>query len=90
MRYFAHVQPPLDIDQVVCVADSDVGNLTYPESEPLGQAFLHALYGTNDQWLETSMTGAYRGQPATIGGAYDPTTDTFTPPPTPEPDPEEE
>jgi hypothetical protein len=90
MRYFAHVRPNLDVDQVVCVAETDVSDLPYPKSEPLGQAFLHALYGTNDQWLETSMTGAYRGRPAAIGGTYDPTTDTFIPPPTPEPDPEEE
>jgi hypothetical protein len=90
MRYFAHVRPTLEIDQVVCVADSDVGNLPYPESEPVGQEFLHALYGTNDQWLETSMTGAFRGRPATVGVYYMPDIDEFGPIPEPEPDPEEE
>jgi hypothetical protein len=90
MRYFAHVQPDLTIDQVICVAEADVGNLPYPESEPLGQAFLHNLYGTNDQWLETSITGEYRGRYARVGGFYMPDVDEFGPIPEPEPDPEPE
>jgi hypothetical protein len=87
-RYYAHVKPDLTIDQIVVVADADVHNLPFPDSEPLGQAFLHDLYGTNDQWLETSMTGEFRGRPASIGGIWIPELQEFGPVPEPAPEPE--
>jgi hypothetical protein len=90
-RYFAHVLQDLTIDQVIVVSDDDCGNLSFPDSEPLGQAFLHNLYGNSDTWLETSKTGAFRGRYARLGGNYMPDIDEFGPIPIPEPpDPEEE
>lgn len=88
-RYFAHVRADLTIDQVVVVSAEAVDDLPFPDSEPLGQAFLHELYGTNDQWLETSITGAFRGRPARIGGTWLPDLQEFGPLPEPEPEPEE-
>lgn len=90
-RYFAHVRPDLTIDQVVVVPPDAVNDLPFPDSEPLGQQYLHDLYGTNDQWLETSKTGAFRGRYARVGGFYMPDVDEFGPLPQPAPpDPEEE
>jgi len=89
-RYFAHVRPNLVIDQIVVISDESVNDLPYPDSEPLGQAFLHALYGSNDTWLETSRDGSFRGRPATIGGYYMPDVDEFGPIPEPQPEPERE
>lgn len=90
-RYFAHVLQDLTIDQVIVVSDDDCGNLPFPDSEPLGQAFLNNLYGNSDTWLETSKASAFRGRYARIGGTYDPILDEFVMPsaPKPEPDPEE-
>jgi hypothetical protein len=89
-RYYAHINPTLTVDQVVVVSDEAVNNLPFPDSEPLGQGFLNALYANSDLWLETSITGEYRGKYAAIGDTYDPTTDTFDSPNQPDtPDPEE-
>jgi hypothetical protein len=79
-RVFARLTPHLIVDQVIVISDEDCGNLSFPDSEPLGQAFIHALYGNEDTWLETSITGEYRGKYAGIGDTYDPTTDTFNTP----------
>ena len=87
-HYFAHVLEDLTIDQVIVVSDDDCENLSFPDSEPLGQAFLHNLYANSDTWLETSKTGAFRGRYARVGGNYIPDIDEFGP--IPEPDPEEE
>lgn len=91
-RYFAHVLPDLTIDQVVVVSADVVNGLPYPDSEPLGQAFLHDLYGSNDTWLETSKTGAFRGRYARVGGIWMPEIQEFgpVPPPPPPPDPDED
>lgn len=86
-HYFAHVLEDLTIDKVVVVSDEDCGNLSFPESEPLGQAFLHSLYGNSDTWLETSPTGEFRGRYARVGGTYMPDINEFGPLPEPEPDP---
>ena len=89
-RHFAHVRADLTIDQVVVVSPEAVNNLPFPDSEPLGQQFLHDLYGTNDQWLETSKSGAFRGRYARVGGTWLPDLQEFGPLPEPEPEPEEE
>lgn len=90
-RHYAHVLPDLTIDQIVVVSAADVNDLPYPDSEPVGQAFLHALYGNADTWLESSRDGSFRGRPARIGGYYMPDIDEFGPIPEPvPPEPEEE
>jgi hypothetical protein len=88
-RYYAHINPTLTVDQVVVVSDEAVNNLPFPDSEPLGQGFLNALYANSDLWLETSITGEYRGKYAAIGDTYDAALNEFISPPAPEPDPEE-
>ena len=82
-RTFARIVGNWVVDQIVVVAEQDVGDLPYPDSEPIGQAFLQAFYGNDDVWLETSETGAFRARYAFIGGAYDPNADEFTSAPQP-------
>jgi hypothetical protein len=89
-HYFAHVLNDFTIDRVIVVSDEDCGNLSFPDSEPIGQAFLHALYANSDTWLETSITGEFRGRYARVGGNYMPDIDEFGPIPEPEPEPEPE
>lgn len=87
-RYFAHVRADLTIDQIVVVSSEAVNDLPFPDSEPLGQQYLHDLYGSNDQWLQTPKTGEFRGRYARIGGTWLPDIQEFGPLPEPEPPPD--
>jgi len=70
------------VEQVIVVSNDDVDNLPFPESEPIGQAFIASI-GLDGDWLETSYNNNFRGTYAGIGYTYDPATDTFIAPPAP-------
>ena len=76
MNYFAQVTNNIVVN-VIVVADEDCDNLTFPDSEPVGQAFIASLNLTGE-WLQTSETGAYRGCYAGIGYTWNGTD--FLPP----------
>jgi hypothetical protein len=59
MAYFAQVSDNI-VAEVIVVADEAIGGGLFPESEPLGQAFL-AECGLQGTFLQCSETGAYRG-----------------------------
>ena len=59
--------------------DSDCGGGDFPESEPVGQAFLASL-GFNGEWLQTSYHANFRGAYAGIGYSYDAELDEFVAP----------
>ena len=86
MAHFAQVTNGI-VSQVIVVSNADCGGGNFPESEPIGQAFIASLGLTGD-WLQTSYHANFRGLYAGQGFIYDPATDTFTPPPTPEADDE--
>lgn len=64
----------------VAVSNDTIDNLPFPESEPVGIAFLHKLYGNNDTWLQTSYNASFRGNYAGIGYSYWSDIDQFVPP----------
>ena len=76
MNYFAQVTNNI-VGNVIVVSDEDCDNLTFPDSEPVGQAFIASL-GLTGEWLQTSETGAYRGCYAGIGYTWNGTD--FVPP----------
>ena len=82
MAHFAQVTNGV-VSQVIVIANEDCGGGNYPESEPVGQAFIASL-GIAGTWLQTSYHANFRGAYAGIGYIYDPATDTFTQPPPPE------
>ena len=82
MAHFAQIDNGI-VSQVIVVSNDDCGGGDFPESEAIGQAFIASL-GITGEWLQTSYHANFRGNYAGIGYTYDPTTDTFTPPPTPE------
>jgi hypothetical protein len=69
------------VEQVIVVSNDDIDNLPFPESEPVGQAFIASL-GITGQWLQTSYSGSFRGTYAGLGYSYSLEDDLFIPPPT--------
>jgi hypothetical protein len=84
MAHFAKVNNNNTVEQVIVVANSDCGGGEFPESEPIGQAFIASL-GLEGGWLQTSYSGSFRGRYAGIGFEYSEDSDTFVAPEVPEP-----
>ena len=87
MAHFAQVDGNNVVQDVIVISNQDCGGGAFPESEPIGQAFINgphpsclALAGA---WLQTSYSGSFRGCFAGLGFTYDQALDTFLPPPTP-------
>jgi hypothetical protein len=78
MAHFAQVQDGI-VRNVIVVDNSDCGGGDYPDSEPIGQAFIAAI-GIDGDWLQTSYNGNFRGQYAGQGMTYDPVLDEFVSP----------
>jgi hypothetical protein len=69
MAHFAQVNNNI-VEQVIVVANADCNDLPFPESEPVGQAFIASL-GIAGEWLQTSYNGNFRGTYAGISYVYD-------------------
>ena len=54
------------VEEVIVVSNDDVDNLSFPESEPIGQAFIASI-GLGGDWLETSYNNNFRGVYAGTG-----------------------
>ena len=70
MAYFAEISNN-EVMQVIAISNTDVDNLPFPESEPIGQAFIASL-GIVGEWLQTSYNATFRGAYAGIGFTFDP------------------
>jgi hypothetical protein len=84
MAHFAQVDEYQIVRSVIVIDNSDCGGGDFPDSEPIGQAFIAAI-GIEGDWLQTSYNGNFRGQYAGQGMTYDPTLDEFVSPQTEEP-----
>ena len=82
MAHFAQVTDNI-VRNVIVVNNSDCGGGEFPESEPIGQAFIASL-GIEGEWLQTSYNNNFRGTYAGQGMTYDPTLDEFVSPIQPE------
>jgi len=83
VAHFAQVDNGI-VRNVIVVNNSDCGGGEFPDSEPIGQAFIEAI-GIEGDWLQTSYNGNFRGQYAGQGMTYDPTLDEFVSPQPEEP-----
>ena len=83
MAHFAQVQDGI-VRNVIVIDNSDCDGGDFPDSEPIGQAFIAAI-GIDGDWLQTSYNGNFRGQYAGQGMTYDPTLDEFVSPQPEEP-----
>jgi len=58
MAHFAKINNN-EVSDVIVVSNDDCDNLPFPESEPVGQAFIASL-GIAGEWLQTSYSGSFR------------------------------
>jgi len=82
MAHFAQINNENVVQQVIVVSNDDCGGGEFPESEPIGQAFIASL-GLSGRWLQTSYHGNFRTRYAGISYTYDPVLDEFVAPPLP-------
>ena len=78
MAHFAKVENNI-VREIIVIGNPDCGDLDFPESEPIGQAFIASL-GLAGQWLQTSYHANFRGTYAGIGYTYDAELDEFVAP----------
>jgi hypothetical protein len=84
MAYFAQINEDNVVTEVIAVNNETIEYLPYPESEPVGQAFIASL-GIEGLFLQTSYNNNFRGTFASIGYTYDKVDDVFVPLPSVEP-----
>jgi hypothetical protein len=83
MAHFAKVESNI-VREIIVIGNPDCGGEEFPESEPIGQAFIASL-GLTGEWLQTSYSGSFRGAYAGIGFEYSEDSDTFVAPEVSEP-----
>ena len=83
MAHFAKIENDI-VTQVIVISNDDCGGGEFPESEPVGQAFLASL-GLEGEWKQTSYNSNFRGVYASIGWSFDPVADKFVAPVVEEP-----
>lgn len=80
MANFAKLNDQNVVIDVNGVANAVVDDLPFPESEPLGVAFLTELSGGYTNWKQTSYNASFRKNLAGIGYTYDAVLDAFIAP----------
>lgn len=78
MAHFAQIDENNIVQQIIVVANSDCGNLEFPDSESIGQDFSKSIR-LNGTWKQTSYSGSFRKNYAGIGYSYDESRDSFIP-----------
>lgn len=94
MAHFAELDADNRVVRVIVVADEDLNNADFPESESVGKAFISSI-GLAGNWIQTSYNSyieengvpthrlggqVFRGCYAAVGGVYDSELDVFIPP----------
>ncbi len=79
MAHFAKLDDNNIVLEVDVVNNSDIDNLSFPDSEPVGVAFLTQWSGGYTNWKQTSYNNNFRKNYAGIGYIYDTTLDAFIP-----------
>ena len=78
MAHFAKIENNV-VTQVIVVDNKDCGDLDFPESEPVGQAFINSI-GLAGTYKQTSYNANFRGKYAGIGDTYNAELDEFVSP----------
>ena len=84
MAHFAKINEQKMVVEVLVIGNEQVDDLPFPDSEPIGQAFI-ASCGITGEWLQTSYNDSFRVKFAGIGDHYDEDSDSFVAPQVPQP-----
>lgn len=77
MASFAKLNDQNVVINVIAVANAVIDDLPFPESEPLGVAFLTEWSGGYTNWKQTSYNANFRKNFAGLGSTYDANLDAF-------------
>ena len=77
MAHFAKIENNV-VREVIFISNENCGGGNYPESEPIGQAFIASL-NLDGLWLQTSYGANFRAYYAGIGFTYNAQSDEFVP-----------
>jgi hypothetical protein len=77
MAHFAKIEDGR-VTGVMVVDNAQCGGGEFPESEPIGQAYIAEL-GFEGVWLQTSYSGSFRRRYAAHEGYYNEEADVFYP-----------
>lgn len=80
MAHFAKLDNSNIVIDVNIVNNEVIDNLPFPDSEPVGIAFLIDWSGGYSNWKQTSYNNNFRVRYAGIGYSYNAALDAFTPP----------
>ena len=80
MAHFAKLDENNIVLEVNVVNNDVIFNLPFPESEPIGVAFLTQWSGGYSNWKQTSYNSNFRKNYACEGFFYDSALDAFIPP----------
>ena len=80
MAHFAQLDQNNIVVMVNVINNAVLGNTDFPESEPIGQAFIASL-GLGGVWKQCSYNSSFRAAYPGIGWTYDPENDIFVAPP---------
>ncbi|CAB4170846.1 hypothetical protein UFOVP908_158 [uncultured Caudovirales phage] len=80
MAHFTQLNDDSIVLRVLVVNNDAIGNLQFPESEPVGVAFCQSIFGNTTVWKQTSYNANFRKNYAGIGFNYDSVLDAFIAP----------
>jgi hypothetical protein len=70
MAHFAQLDENNRVVTVNVINNADCGGGDFPESEPIGQAFIASI-GLSGEWRQCSYSGRFRQKYAGIGDLWD-------------------
>lgn len=80
MAHFAELDANNIVLRVIVVSNEMLHDENGVESEAVGIAFCHLLFGADTRWVQTSYNGNFRKNYAAIGDVYDAARDAFIAP----------
>lgn len=82
MGYFAQLDDTDTVQQVIRIENAVLGEdmLAFPDTEPVGRAFIANTLGLSGEWRQTSYNGNFRKRYAGVGYYFDNERDEFVPP----------
>ncbi len=69
MAHFARIDGGI-VREVIVIDNADCGGGEFPDSEPIGQAFIASI-GLIGEWRQTSYNANFRGTYAGMGNTFD-------------------